>query len=145
MLELSAREDRMTSRTTYLARLIGLYCILIALALSIRGQATVQTVTAMLHDPSMLLLLGVIALAAGLAMILAHNVWSGGALPVAVTVVGWLSAIKGLLFLVLPAGKEAGLFLDALRYQQLFYLYMGVDLLIGIWFTYRGFAPQART
>ena len=134
----------MTSRTTFLARLIGLYLILIALTLSIRGQDTVQTVTAMLHDPSMLLLLGVIALAAGLAMILAHNVWSGGALPVAVTAVGWLSAIKGLLFLLLPAGKEAGLFLDVLHFQQLFYVFMGVDLLIGIWFTYRGFASKAQ-
>jgi hypothetical protein len=144
MLEWKSREDRMTSRTTYLARLIGLYLILIALALMIRGRATVETVTAMLHDPSMMMLLGVIALIAGLAMILAHNVWSGGALPVAVTVVGWLSAIKGLMFLLLPAGKEAGLFLDVLRFQQLFYVFMGVDLLIGIWFTYRGFAAKER-
>jgi len=84
----------------------------------------------------------VIALIAGLAIILAHNVWSGGTLPVAVTVVGWLSAIKGLLFLLLPAGKEAGLFLGVLRYQQLFYMYMAIDLLIGIWFTFRGFASK---
>jgi hypothetical protein len=43
--------------------------------------------------------LGAITLAAGLAMVLAHNIWSGGALVVVVTVVGWITLIKSLLFL----------------------------------------------
>jgi len=43
-----------------------------------RKQATVETVTALVQNPSMMLILGVITLAAGLAMVLAHNIWSGG-------------------------------------------------------------------
>jgi len=80
----------MSPRTLFLSRLIGLYCILIGLSIITRGQATVETVTALLQNYAMTLILGVITLAAGLAMVLAHNIWSGGALVVVVTlVVGW--------------------------------------------------------
>ena len=109
----------MSSRTILLSRLIGLYCIVIALSMMTRRQATVETVTALLQNPSMMLIVGIITLAAGLAMVLAHNVWSGGALAVVVTLVGWITLIKGLLFLFLPPEMEAGLFLRQLHYQQL--------------------------
>jgi vacuolar-type H+-ATPase subunit I/STV1 len=92
----------MSLRTLFLSKLIGLYCILAALSMMARRQATLETVTALLQNPSMMLILGVITLAAGLAMVLAHNIWSGGALLVVVTLVGWITLIKGLLFLFLP-------------------------------------------
>jgi hypothetical protein len=33
--------------------------------------------------------MGLISLSAGLAIVLAHNIWSGGVLPVVVTICGW--------------------------------------------------------
>ena len=77
----------MSPRTLFLSKLIGLYCILAALSMMTRRQVTLDTVTALLQNPSMMLILGVITLAAGLAMVLAHNIWSGGALAVVVTLV----------------------------------------------------------
>ena len=129
----------MSPRTVFLSRLIGLYCILVALSMITRKQATVETVTALLHDPSMMFVLGVITLVSGLAMVLSHNVWSGGALAVIVTLVGWGTLIKGLFFLFLPPGMEAGFFLRQLHYQELFYLYGGISLGLGIYLTYGGF------
>ena len=129
----------MSPRTLFLSKLIGLYCIIAALSMMTRRQATVETVTALLRDPSMILIVGVITLAAGLAMVLAHNSWSGGALAVIVTLVGWITLIKSLFFLFLPPEMEAGLFLGQLHYQQLFYLYTGVSLVLGIYLTYGGF------
>src|ERR1700732_3487834 len=79
---LTRLEGTMLPRTIFLSRLIGLYCILIALSMITRRQATVETVTALLQNPSMMLILGVITLAAGLALVLAHNIWSGDALVV---------------------------------------------------------------
>jgi len=84
----------MSSRTIFLSRLIGLYCIVIALSMMTRRQATVETVTALLQNSSMMLIVGIITLAAGLAVVLAHNIWSGGALVVVVTLVGWITLIK---------------------------------------------------
>jgi len=87
-------EGTMSSRTIFLSRLIGLYCIVIALSMMTRRQATVETVTALLQNSSMMLIVGIITLAAGLAMVLAHNIWSGGTLAVIVTLVGWMTLIK---------------------------------------------------
>jgi len=103
-------EGTMSPRTLFLSKLIGLYCILVALSMITRRQATLESVTALLQNPSMMLILGVITLAAGLAMVLAHNIWSGGALVVVVTLVGWITLIKSLLFLFLPPDMQARLF-----------------------------------
>ena len=133
----------MSSRTIFLSRLIGLYCIVIALSMMTRRQATVETVTALLQNPSIMLIVGIITLAAGLAVVLAHNIWSGGALVVVVTLVGWITLIKSLFFLFLPPEMEAGLFLGQLHYRQLFYLYTAISLVLGICLTYGGFRSRS--
>jgi len=108
-----------------------------------RRQATVETVTFLLQNPSMTLILGVITLAAGLAMVLAHNIWSGGALVVVVTLLGWMALIKSLFFLFLPPEMEEGLFLGQLHYQQFFYMYAAISLVLGVYLTYGGFLSKA--
>jgi len=129
----------MSPRTLFLSRLIGLYCILVALSMMTRRQATLETVTTLLQSPSMMFIVGIITLAAGLAMVLAHSVWSGGTLAVVVTLVGWITLIKSLLFLFLPPKMESGLFLGQFHYQQLFYLYVAISLVLGVYLTYGGF------
>ena len=129
----------MSSRTIFLSRLIGLYCIVIALSMMTRRQASVETVMVLLQNPSMTLILGIVTLAAGLAMVLAHNLWSGGALVVVVTLVGWMTLIKSLSFLFLSPEVEAGLFLRQLHYQEFFYLYGAISLVLGVYLTYGGF------
>ena len=133
----------MSPRTLFISRLVGLYCILIALSMITRRQATVETVTVLLQNPSMTLILGVITLAAGLALVLAHNIWSGGALVVVVTLVGWMALIKSLFFLFLPHEMEAGLFLGQLHYRQLFYFYAAISLVLGVYLTYGGFRSRS--
>ena len=129
----------MSPRTVFLSKLIGLYCILAALSMMTRRQATLETVTTLLQNSSMMAILGVITLAAGLAMVLAHNIWSGGALVVVVTLVGWITLIKSLFFLFLPPEIEAGFFLRQLHYQELFYVYGAISLVLGVYLTYGGF------
>jgi hypothetical protein len=136
-------EGTMSSRTIFLSRLIGLYCIVIALSMMTRRQVTVETVTALLQNSSMMLIVGIITLAAGLAVVLAHNIWSGGALVVVVTLVGWITLIKSLFFLFLPPEMEAGLFLGQLHYRQLFYLYTTISLVLGVYLTYGGFKSRS--
>src|SRR5579871_2782066 len=133
----------MSPRTLFLSKLIGLYCILIGASMLTRGQATVETVTALLQNSAMTLILGVITLAAGLAMVLVHNIWSGSALAVVVTLVGWMALIKSLFFLFLPHEMEAELFLGQLHYRQLFYLYSAISLVLGVYLTYGGFKSRS--
>ena len=126
----------MSPRTIFLGRLIGLYCLLIGLTMVVRKQAMIEMVTELMHNPPAAWLAGLLALTAGLAMVLGHNVWSGGALPVVVTLVGWMALLKGILFLLLPPDAEAGVFLQALHYEQLFYMYTAISLLLGLYLTY---------
>jgi putative exporter of polyketide antibiotics len=133
----------MSARTIFLGKLIGLYCILVALSMMARRQATVETVTTLLQNPSMMLVVGIITLVAGLAMVLAHNIWSGGALAVVVTLVGWITLIKSLFFLFLPPEMETRIFLQQLHYQQLFYLYGAISLVLGVYLTYSGFMSRS--
>ena len=114
----------MSLLTIFLAKLLGLYCIIVALAMMTRKQSTVTTVKELIANPPLLLFVEVLGLAVGLAMILGHNIWSGGALPVIVTLIGWLMAIRGASLLALSPNTIMKLF-EALRYEQLFYLYMG--------------------
>ncbi len=135
----------MSSRTIYLSRLIGLYCILVVPSLAMHKQATVDSAAALFHNSSMMLVLGIITVAAGLAMILAHNLWSGGALAVVVTLVGWLTLIKGMLFLLLPNNVEGDCLLIWLRHPLLFYVCLAPSLLIGIYLTYGGFRSRLQS
>lgn len=129
----------MLDKTQFLARLIGLYCLLAALVMLLRREAWVAAVTALLRDPPLLLLLGSIVVAVGLALVLAHNVWSGGALPVLVSVIGWLTLLKGLMFWVLPPAAAADLYLERLHYVLLYPLYGALSFALGLYLTVAGF------
>ncbi len=136
----------MSPRTLFLSKLFGLYYILAALCMILHKQAYVETVTGLLHNSPVMFVVGIITLIAGLAIVLAHNIWSGGAVAVVVTLIGWITLIKGTLFLFLPPETDGEFFLTRLRYQQLFYMYAAISLVIGIYLTYGGFAssPQKK-
>lgn len=129
----------MLPRTKFLSRLIGLYLILISLAMITHKQATVETMTSLIHNPSEMFVTALLAIAAGLAMVLGHNVWSGGVLPVLVTITGWIMLIKASLLLFLSPAAASGLYFADLHYAQLFYPYTAFSLLLGLCLAYGGF------
>src|SRR5215472_5491458 len=120
----------MFPRTVFLSRLIGLYCVFISLSMMMHKQATVTALNAIIRNPGALLMAGILGLAAGLAIVLAHNVWSGGIQPVLVTLFGWVALIKGSVLLFLPPEGTSGYF-EAFHWEQHFYLYMAVTLVLG--------------
>jgi hypothetical protein len=129
-------EASMSTLTIYLARLIGLSTVLVVAALLVRGNALILGTVA---DGPVMLVYAIFSLAAGLAIILGHNVWSGGTLPVVVTLVGWLIFAKGLLLLVTPET----LTLSLERMQQHYPLCIVPALIIGLYLTYSGFAAPS--
>jgi hypothetical protein len=75
----------MSRLTVFLARSIGLFTILLVAGLLVRGGTVIETIAA--NGPVMLNY-AIIGLAMGVAMVVGHNVWSGGVLPVVVTLLG---------------------------------------------------------
>jgi len=135
----------MSPRTIYLSRLIGLYCILVVLSLVIHRQASVDLVTTLLRSPSMTFVTCIMGVVAGLAIILAHNVWSGGAQVVVVTLVGWLALIKSLIFLLMPSGPVVECILKGMGHPPVLYLCLTPSLLIGIYLTWAGFTSKSHS
>ena len=130
----------MSRLTVFLARFIGLFTILLVVGMLVRGSAIIGVTVA---DGPVMLTYAIISLATGLAIVLGHNVWSGGALPVVVTLVGWLSLAKGLLLLLLPPEALTALF-GRMHYGEHMYLYLMPSFLIGIYLTWAGFTSPPR-
>ena len=128
----------MSRLTVFLARLIGLFIILFIAALLLRGSAMVE---AAISDRQLMLIYAIISLVIGLAMIIGHNVWSGGALPVVVTLLGWLILAKGLLLLFLTPQALTPQF-EHMQYSEHIYLYVAPSLVIGLYLTWAGFTAS---
>jgi hypothetical protein len=133
----------MSKQTVFLSKLFGLYCLVIACAMITHREFTLGAVAALLRDPALLYVLGVLLLFAGLAMVLTHNTWRGGPVTVIVTLIGWLTLLKGVAFVGLLPVSVNNLYLVQLRFEQLYYFYAVVTLAVGAYLTYSGFRPVA--
>lgn len=127
--------------TIFLGRLLGLFTLITSFWLLVERQNTISTIPALLGNRPVMLIFAIIALAGGLAIVLAHNIWSGGPLPILVTLIGWIMLIRGVLFLFLPPETTLGV-LAAMQFEKLFYIYLGIPFLIGIYLTYLAFAAR---
>jgi len=107
-------------------------------------QATVEIMKSIIQDPPLLFIAGLMGVTAGLAIVLAHNVWSSGALPIIVTLCGWASLIKGIILLILSPETEFRVFIVGLHYDQHPNLYAAFALLFGAYLTYAGFSSTTR-
>jgi hypothetical protein len=135
----------MSPRTVFLSKLFGLYYIFAALSMILHKQIFVETITSLLHDAPIMFLLSIITLLGGLALVLAHNMWSHGALTVVVTLIGWITLVKALLFLFLTPETEVEFFLTNLHYAQLFYIYAVILFIFGVYLTYSGFTSMSHS
>jgi hypothetical protein len=128
----------MSALTIFLGKLIGVYCLIVGLTMMANRRTMVDAVNALIRSPPLVLLAGVFAVAVGLGLVIGHNVWSGGTLPVVITLVGWASLIKGVALLELPPGQMAKLY-EALRYERFYLGYVAVTLALGLYLTIAAF------
>ena len=133
----------MSPLTSFLSKLFGLYCLLFALTMFVHRSATIAEIQSVIGSPATVLMLSVALLAAGIAMIVGHNVWRGGPATVLVTLLGWAILFKGLVVAFLTP-QALGAYYDSLRYEDFFYGYAGVALVIGAYLTYAGFSQTSR-
>jgi hypothetical protein len=133
-------EPLMSRTTVYLARFIGLFALFAVGAVFVRGPAVID---ASLHDAPLMLTYGMISLGAGLALVVGHNVWTGGLTPVVVTLVGWLSLAKGVFLSFFPP-DALGRAYASMDYGTHARLYLAPALVVGIYLTVAGFLAKAK-
>ena len=125
--------------TVFLGRLLGLYLIAISIAMLASKRRTLATLDEMARSGPWMLFSGMVATAAGLAIVLGHNVWTGGALAVVVTLFGWAALLKGASLLLVPPEQMAAAY-KGVGFKRFFHVWMGAVLVLGLWIALDAFA-----
>ena len=129
----------MSLTTIFLGKLLGLYFIAISIGMLANRRRTLESLDAMARSGPWMLFSGMVATAAGLAVVLGHQVWNGGALPVIVTLTGWAALVKGIALLLVPAERMADAY-KGIGFERFFHVWMVAVLAIGLWVAALAFA-----
>lgn len=132
----------MPGRTIFLSKLLGVYCILMGLFLATHSERAWEDVTAFSQDQALVFITSILVIFAGLAMVLAHNRWSGGATPVIVTLLGWATLVKGMVLLFASPLLIANFYMYAIHYIWVMYVDAGIALALGTYLTLMGFTTS---
>lgn len=133
----------MSPLTLYLGKVIGLGLLAMCLSLALRPKTSLATISSMMSQTGLLLVTGIVTMSAGLALVLGHNLWSGPPLVFAVTIVGWVSLIKGLAITAVPSAQLA-VFYRILNYPRTLRMVMFLGAIVGAWMAWTAFTatPQ---
>ena len=123
----------MSPLTLFLAKLLGAMLLTIAAAMAARGPAMAQTAKRMTSDPGMVMIGGAVRVGLGLAVVIGHDVWTGGALPVAVTLFGWALYFSGLLLLFASPERLIAM-VEGMKLERNLPGYALVTGLVGLYF-----------
>ena len=134
-------------RSIYLAKLIG--PVFVALGVGMLLNAPIFRILAeqFLSSYALIFLAGLLTLTAGIALVLAHNVWTPD-WRVIITILGWLSVIGGMFRIVAPnlVVRIGG---AVISHGEVFMVAGFVMLVLGGVLSYFGYAdtssPPART
>ncbi len=130
--------------TKYLAKVLGLWIVLALLGMIFARHTSVTTMNALFTNPPLMWVTGVFTMLVGLIVVVLHNRWSGGALPVIVTLYGWIALVKGVSLVWLRPEVQSAAW-RSLQFDRFFIVYVVVALAIGGYLIYGGFtAPRHR-
>jgi hypothetical protein len=120
--------------------LVGPTLVAIAIAILLNVGSMPLIAAHVARDPALILLSGILLLVAGIAMVRAHNVWSGG-WPVLVTIVGWLALLGGLARMFFPI-RLAAIAAQAGTSRALLIGSAVVLLLLGAFLSYKAYSRE---
>ncbi|HEX4741507.1 MAG TPA: hypothetical protein VH353_09260 [Caulobacteraceae bacterium] len=123
-------------RTRTLARAVGPYLVVIAVALFARWGTLPILLPAFMQDAPLIFAAGAFTLMAGLAIISAHHHWTGAS-AIVISLIGVLAALKGAALMISPT-LGAELTAVATRTPALLMVVAVVLLLVGLWLSFVG-------
>jgi hypothetical protein len=131
----------MRPTTQLLARYIGLFTLIEMGGFLLDRTGALAMARGLLQDRPLCYVLALLLIGLGLAVVLVHNVWRGGVLPIVVTLVGWLMLLRGLgLMLMGPSPVLRAV--DALAVPAVYYGYFGALFLLGFYLAAAGWLTK---
>jgi hypothetical protein len=132
-------QDKSSMPTSiFLAKLIGPILVLVAVGLLVNRKSMDALAREILGSIVLLSLLGVMDFAAGLAIVLTHNVWVAD-WRVIITLLGWLLLIRGAVRVLIP-DQVKGFGTKVLKNSNAVTAILAVTLLLGAVLCYFGYA-----
>jgi hypothetical protein len=128
----------MTQRTVFLARLFGLGMVIVSVWMLVDEPDMSATIQLLVHDRPATLIFSLVCIASGLAIVLSHQIWSGGIAPILITLLGWILLARGVILLWLPANLLESL-VDVVVGRHWLFVAGVIALVIGLILTYAGF------
>ena len=121
----------------FIAQIIGLLFSIDAVGVLINTAIYRRMVEEFTESPALRYLGGILALFFGLFILNLNNAWTAD-WTVIITIIGWLSVVKGVLLIVFP--KVYLNFSNWMRMGDAMMRYMGIIyLLLGLFLTFKGF------
>ena len=121
----------------FLAKLIGPVLIVIGSGLLVKPTDFREMATDFLASRAMIFLSGLLTLVAGLAIVLAHNVWEFN-WPVIITILGWLSVGGGVFRILFPDSVQS-MGKSMLSKPTMMTVSGAIQILLGLWLCYIGY------
>jgi hypothetical protein len=123
--------------SVFLAKLIGLYLLAMGGLWIARGHVILLWVEEFDANRAAVFLGGLIALVAGLAMVIGHSVWEFGWRGL-ITLIGYASLIKGASLIAFPDWQRGSV--EWMRNKVIGRIWLLAVLVLGGYLTWRGFA-----
>jgi hypothetical protein len=120
--------------SNYLGQLWGITIVVVSFSLLINPDRLEKLVREMENEAAMFFW-GIITLVIGVAMVLAHNIWVID-WRLSLTLIGWLSILKGLNILFLPKPMKNRWAKTKNKYWRFIFLFL---LILGLTLIYFGF------
>jgi uncharacterized protein YjeT (DUF2065 family) len=124
-------------KSIFLAKVFGLYLLLIGLALFLRPRDFVQMMKDVFNNSSAIMLGGIFGIIVGILLLVSHNLWVAD-WRILITLLAWIAFSKGAVSLFLPNSRRAieSKFENPNRLRV-----VGViDILLGAFLAYQGFS-----
>lgn len=121
----------------FLSKVIGIYLIIISMAMFINMHQFTIYAHHLLNDVHLIFVIGLYIIIFGILMVVSHNIWQWN-WQVLVTIFAWLIFFKGISLIFYPdlINKMAALFIHSTCCA---YIAAGGDFLLGVLFSYFGY------
>jgi hypothetical protein len=123
--------------TIVLTQILGIVFTIFGLSIFTNKKGIMALMEEITKNQSFLWLVGFIVLIMGAVMVALNTVWNSGLLRLLVTIIGWLTLIKGIFILILP--DVATSLYKKFNKESIFTVCGFVILILGLILTYRGF------
>jgi hypothetical protein len=138
---IQALRERAMATSIFLAKLLGPLLLLVGISVALTPRTFKTMASEVVHSVTLVYLFGLMDFAAGLAIVLVHNVWVAD-WRVLITLLGWLMLLRGIARTVATETvmqRAAGI----IRRTQLYVVAAGVMIVIGLVLCYFGYLAKA--